>query len=265
VRCLVRDPRRLGEDRVRVQLTIGNLADPLTFPSALRGIDTVVHMAAATRDQKYGSIEALNATATWRLVQAAQTAGVKRFIFLSALSATRDNRSRFMRSKWAAERAVSDSEIDHTILAPSLVYAAGDPFQTLLKRLTILPVIPVCGKGQARYQPIWADDVADCVVATLDKPERDARYELAGPETLTLDDIARDLLAGLGKKRPFIHVPAGAVRPALKTVHMLLRSRAPVSWDEVQLMEVPRLSERGTADAESLGVTPLPLRAALKQ
>src|SRR5215210_8483190 len=72
VRCLVRDPRRLGVERVRVQIVLGDLADPPSFRHALRGVDTVLHLAASTRDQPVGSIEELNGIATWRMVRAAE-------------------------------------------------------------------------------------------------------------------------------------------------------------------------------------------------
>src|SRR6058998_3310594 len=84
VRCLVRDPRGLGEDRVRVQIALGDLSDPPSFRNALRGVSTVVHLAATIRDQPGGSIEELNGIATWRLVRAAEHAGVQRFVFFSA-------------------------------------------------------------------------------------------------------------------------------------------------------------------------------------
>src|SRR5262245_64113670 len=92
VRCLVRDPRRLGEQRVRVQIALGDLADPPSFRNALRGVDTVVHLAASIRDQPYASIEELNAVATLRLVRAAEGAGVTRFVFFSALNARHHSR-----------------------------------------------------------------------------------------------------------------------------------------------------------------------------
>ncbi|HEY7630180.1 MAG TPA: NAD(P)H-binding protein, partial [Thermoleophilaceae bacterium] len=78
VRCLVRDPRRLGPERVRVQIALGDLANPASFRHALRGVDTVVHLAAAIRDQDDASIEELNGMATLRLLRAAERAGVKR-------------------------------------------------------------------------------------------------------------------------------------------------------------------------------------------
>src|SRR6476659_2794830 len=85
VRCLVRDPRRLGPERVRVQIALGDLADPPSFRNAMRGVKTVVHLAAAIRDQPAGSIEELNGIATWRMVEAAERAGVEHFVFMSSL------------------------------------------------------------------------------------------------------------------------------------------------------------------------------------
>src|SRR4051812_33239866 len=123
VRCLVRDPRRLGADRVRVQIALGDLADPPSFRNAMRGVRTVVHLAQAIRDQRTGSIEELNGIATWRMVQAAERAGVKHFVFTSALNATSHDRTRFLRAKALAEGAVRGSDLRHTILAPSIVYA----------------------------------------------------------------------------------------------------------------------------------------------
>src|SRR5215212_1620467 len=109
VRCLVRDPRRLGAERVRVQIALGDLSDPSSFRNALRGVDTVVHLAAAIRDQPRASIEELNAIATYRLVRAAERAHAKRFVYFSAIGASLHQRSRFFQAKALAERAVDES------------------------------------------------------------------------------------------------------------------------------------------------------------
>jgi uncharacterized protein YbjT (DUF2867 family) len=263
VRCLVRDPRRLGADRVRVQIALGDLADPPSFRNALRGVDTVVHLAAAIRDQPRGSIEELNAVATWRMVQASRAAGVQRFVFFSAQSASAHDRTRFMRAKALAERAVAESGVPHTIFAPSIVYAPGDVFLTLLERLALLPVVPISGSGRALFQPIWAQDVADCVMAALERPDGAERYELSGPETLSYDAIVELVLRAVGRPRPLVHVPLGVVSRSLRTLEALMRSNAFATWDEAELMEVTMTSPGGTADAEALGVTPSPMAAVL--
>jgi uncharacterized protein YbjT (DUF2867 family) len=266
VRCLIRDPRRLGDQRVRVQIALGDLTDPQSFRHAMRGVRTVIHLAASVRDQPRGSIEELNGVATWRMVHAAERAGVERFVFFSAMSASTFSRARFFRAKALAEQAVSASEVPHTVFAPSIIYSPGDPFLTLLNRLALLlPVMPVAGDGSALYQPIWADDVADCVMAVLDDADAggSARYELAGPDTLSYEGIVRLALRSFGRRRLIVHVPMPLVNRFLRLAKLVAGNAVFATWDEVELMAVPMTSPKGTADAERLGVQPKPMRAVL--
>jgi uncharacterized protein YbjT (DUF2867 family) len=268
VRCLVRDPRRLGTERVRVQIALGDLGDPWAFRRALRGVDTVVHLAAAVRDQPRGSIEDLAAVATWRLVKAAERARVERFLFFSTLGASTRSPARLMRAKAVAEHAVVDSSLAHTVFAPSIVYSPGDPFFTLLERMSWLPVMPISGAGDASFQPIWAEDVADCVIAALPDGARgadseNARYELACPQPLTYREIVGCVLRSLHRRRPIIKAPTRLVRRTLKLVELLMGPSAFATWDEAELLEVPMTTARGTADVERLGVSPRSMRAVL--
>jgi uncharacterized protein YbjT (DUF2867 family) len=273
VRVLVRDPRKLGEYRVDVQITLGDLADPFSIRHAMRGVDTVIHLAATIRDQPGGTIEELNGLATSRLLRSAERAGARRFVFFSAMGATAFQRTRFFRSKAIAERAVRDSSLQTTVFAPSIVYGPGDPWITLLHRLAVLPVMPVSGAGRARYQPIWAKDVARCVVGSIAGEAKgrgsdrarglDGRYELAGPEVLSYDEIVGQVLQASGRRRPVVHVPLPLVRSALRALELVVGSASFATWEEAELMEVPMTSERGTEDAERLGVQPRPMSAVL--
>jgi uncharacterized protein YbjT (DUF2867 family) len=278
VRCLVREPRRLGARRVRVQIALGDLADPPSFRNAMRGVDTVVHLAASLRDQPRGSIEELVGIATWRMVQAAERAGVERFLFFSALGAHTHSRSRFLRAKALAEQAVREAGVCSTVFAPSLVYAPGDRWLTLLERLALLPAMPVSGAGRAVYQPLWTEDAADCVVGALrasgngtlpasgsgvQRPTESSadgsgheRFELAGPQTLTHTEVVRTVLRSLNRRRPLVHVPTPLVARGLRLVEAAAGVRAFATWDEAELLEVSAVAARGTADAERLGVRP---------
>jgi len=259
VRCMVREPRKLGERRVSVQITLGDLAelsDPYLMRQALRGVDTVVHLAATIRDQPPHRIEELNGLATVRLLRAAEHFGVKRFVFFSALNASRTQRTRFFRAKALAERAVVESPIDSTVFAPSIVYDHSDPWITLLRRFSFLPVMPVSGSGQARYQPIWARDVARCVVNALEDRGGGDRYELAGPETLSYDQISDLVSRASGRPRPLLHIPLPLVRSGLIALRKVFGEAVFATWEEAELMEVPMVSERGAADPRNLGVEP---------
>jgi uncharacterized protein YbjT (DUF2867 family) len=254
VRALVRDQRRLGDQRVRVQIALGDLSDPPSFRNALRGVHTVVHLAASIRDQPRGSIEELNAVATLRLVRAAERAGVERFVFFSAMNAHHHSRTRFFRAKALAKEAVEESSLSSLIFKPSIIYTPGDPWLTLLDRLSRLPAVPISGSGKAQFQPVWAEDVAEAVVNALDSGN--STYELAGPQVLSYNDIVREVLRAAGRRRRLLHVPLPIVRASLR----LLRF---ATWEEAELMEEPMTTERGTADIETLGVSPRPMSAVL--
>ena len=244
VRCLVRDPRRLGTSRVRVQIALGDLADPATFRHALRGVRTVVHLAGAWRDQPAAGLEELNGLATWRLLRAAERAGVERFLFLSPLGATPQHPLRVHRAKALAEAAMADAALATTTFRSSLIYAPGDRYVPLL-----------AGAGDARVQPIAAVDVAGCLIAALDRPHDGARaYELAGPH-----ELSWRAFAAVAAGRRALRVPPRLLRPALNAYAAVAGPATLLTWDEAARATVALTTPRGTADAEALGVSPQPL------
>ena len=263
VRALVRDPRGLGRHRVDVRIALGDLAemdDPRIRRQAVRGASTVIHLAAAIRDQPAARVEELNGLATARLLRAAEEAGAERFVFFSAIGASEFQRTRFFRAKALAEHAVATSPLATTVFAPSIVYDRDDPWVTLTRRMALLPALPVSGSGRAAFQPIWAADAARCVVADLDrggKKKFTRRYELAGPETLTYEQMTRLIARSTGRQRRLLHVPLNIVRLGLSGVRKAVGDAAFATWEEAELMEVPMVSERGDADVRKLGVEPM--------
>ncbi len=264
IRCLVRDPRRLGPNRVRVQITMGDLADPFAVRQAVRGVDTIVHLAATVRDQPGGSIEELNGVATIRLLREARHSRATRFLFFGAIGASEISSARFFRAKAVAEKAVLSSGLDATVLAPSIVYAPGDPWLTLIQRLSLLPWMPISGLGSAAYQPIWAEDVAATAESVLRNGSAGGRrFELAGPEVLTYEEIVRLALDARGRTRPFLHVPLPVGRRTLVLIESVSGPAAFATWEEAQLLDISMTTPRGTDDAKELGVEPKPMREVL--
>jgi NADH dehydrogenase len=276
VRCLVRQPRRLGPMRVHVQIAAGNLADHHGFTNALRGVDTVVHLASSGRDQLRGSIEEVNGIATARLVSAAERAGVRRFVFVTPLGAAAHQPSRFMRSKALGAAAVAGGDFESLVFESSIIYAPRDPWLSLLSRLSYLPVMPVPAGGRSHFEPIWAEDAADAITSamlteawaalsagTYDADSRTRFAELAGPQRLSQDEILRIAMRSFGRSRPLLHLPRRAARRLLRLEEWYLGPSAFATWDEAQLLEYPGVSSRGTADVQALGVHPLPMRDVL--
>ena len=90
-----------------------------------------------------------------------------------------------------------------------------------------------------------------------------ARYELAGPQTLSHREIIRTVLRAHQRRRVLFPVPTAVVSRSLRLLETAMGPRAPATWDEAELMEVPMVSARGTADAERLGVAPQRIGAVL--
>jgi NADH dehydrogenase len=179
-----------------------------------------------------------------------------RFVFFSAIGATEIQRTRFFRAKALAEAAVARSQLETTIFAPSIVYAPGDPWVTTMRRLALLPVLPISGEGRSAFEPIWAADVARCVLADLAGGAGSRRYELAGPERLSYDQMARLIARLTGRERPLVHVPLGLVHHGLNGLRRIVGDSVFATWEEAELMEVPMVGERGDADVRELGVEP---------
>ena len=256
MRCLVRDPRRLGPERVRVQLGIGDLADPASWRNALRGVDTVVHLAGGARDQPRATVEELNGLAAWRLLRAAERARARHFIWIEPLGATPHHPMRLQRAKALAAQAVAEAPMPDDDLRPLAAVRPGRPPPALAGApRASCPPCRSCGRGIARTQPLWAEDAADCVMAAFER----------GPASATSATSWR-----VRRRSPSAN-SSGSCWPRAAAAGARCRCRSPdcaprcrprrrspaaglVTWDDAQMLAVEMLSARGTADAEALGV-----------
>lgn len=261
VRCLVREPRRLGPNRVQVQIALGDLASRSGYDRAMRGADTVIHLAATTRDQSRATIEEINGLATVRLLHAARRAGVRRFVYVSSFGASPSAASRFIRTQALAADAVKRSGLEAVVFEAGIIYAPDDPWVRMMSELAKLPVMPVIGSGKAAFQPIWAEDAADAITATLLKgiSTPGAPIALAGPDALTQDQILRIVMRHFAAKKPLLHLPRAPMKRLLDWQERRFGPAAIATWDQVALLQESILSPRGTGDVKALGVDPLPM------
>lgn len=271
VRCLLRDPARLGARRVDVQLALWTLTDARLPGGALRGVDTVVHLAGPLHDQVSGTLEELNVTASWRLADAAARAGVGHFVFASALGAGQAASCRFLRAKEAAERVVGGAGavggMPVSVVAPSLVLARGHRWAWWAQALSLLPLAPVPAGSPGRSCPVAADDVADAIVAVVERgagpaaggPTADGRLELAGPDAYRVRELLPALQTVLSRRRPVIPVPGHLLHVAAAA----LERPGIADRDELAILNCDTTGRRGTADLEALGIRPRSLVDAL--
>jgi NADH dehydrogenase len=243
VRALVRKRRR-GEqlERWGCELVEGDVTDPESLLRGVEGVDVVVHLVAI-RQGKPEQFERVMSAATRDLVAAAEQAGVRRLVLMSALGTTEETKDlvHYYRAKWEMEQAVKGASVEHVIFRPSFAFGReGGILPTFKKVARLTPVTPIIGSGDQRIQPIWIEDIADYFAAAIDKPEAANRtFELGGPDIVTWNEFWTRLRRTLGiRRRPSIHVPVGLMR-----VNALLTERlpgnVPLTRDLLKMLEGP--------------------------
>jgi uncharacterized protein YbjT (DUF2867 family) len=178
-----------------MELREGDLAQPLP----LQDIQTLVYCAS----MGFGHVPPL--------VQQLEKQGVRRAIVVSttAIFTSLPSTSRAVRLE--AEAKVQASALDWTILRPTMIYgtARDRNIGRLLKFLKRWPVFPLC--GNALWQPIYVDDLADAVVAALDSPKtRRKAYNLAGAQPLTFAELVHTAAQAIGRRIVLLPVPLQA-------------------------------------------------------
>lgn len=244
VRALIRDRGRAErEGRLRglpVEWAEGDVTRPETLAPALRDVEAVIHTVAVAVERRGGMYGAVNAEGTRNVVAACQSAGLRRFVHLSQLGADPTLRYRFLASKGQAEQAVVRSSLAWTVFRPSVIWGPEDEFANTFARLALItPLLyPIIADGKARFQPVWVEDVVTCLVhsLTVGSTERQS-YELGGPEVLTMEEMERRALAGVGARRLFVRVPLPLIRIAVWAMQTLLPA-PPVTTSLLELLAV---------------------------
>jgi uncharacterized protein YbjT (DUF2867 family) len=262
VRCLVRDSERAGQLRAwGCELVQGDVTDPESLARAVEGCDAVVHLVAIITG-KPEDFERVMVQGTHDLVAAATSAGVKRFVLMSALGtgeATREL-TPYFRAKWAMEQTVTASPLAHTIFRPSFVFGRdGGVLPTFIRLVRYSPVIPVIGPGSQRLQPIWVEDVAAYFAKAIDLPAAAGRlFEIGGPDVVTWDELYSRIASVLGKRRAKLHLPFGLMR-ANAAVLDALPGPTPITPDQVRMLEAGDnvISNDEAQRAFELPLTPL--------
>ena len=189
-----------------VDVVDADVHDPATLARLLRGMDAVINLVGVLHDGRgTRGFEAAHVGLTRKIIAACAQTGVRRYVHMSALGADVQGPSRYQRTKGAAEALVRASTLDWTIFRPSVIFGREDRFLNTFAWLQkMLPVL-FLARPRARFQPVYVEDVAAALVASLDN--RDAygkTYELAGPRVYTLRELVTLVGDLTGHRRPVI-------------------------------------------------------------
>jgi NADH dehydrogenase len=248
-----------------VELPTANVHDDAALRRVLAGADAVVNLVAIL----HGTVERFEHTHValpQRLAKACHDLSVGRVVHVSAAGVSEQAPSMYLRSKARGEAALSPpGPVQASILRPSVIFGARDRFTNLFARMqSVLPLVPLAG-AEARFQPVWVDDVARAAVQLLLQPQAAGQpIECCGPVVYTLGDLVRLVGRLAGHERPVIPLPlaVGRVQAALMG---LLPGEPLMSGDNLDSMQVPSVATPGAPGLQALGITPAAMEAVLPQ
>lgn len=182
--------------------------DSRSLEKALAGADVLINLIGILNESRHDGkgFRYAHVTLTERLATAAATAGVKRFLQMSALNAGADGPSHYLRSKGEAENLLLTrfKALNVTVFKPSVIFGLHDSFlNRFAKLLKWLPVLPLACPD-AKFAPVHVGDVAEFMLRAMNDPAAiNQRFELCGPKVHTLRDIVATIRA-TGHARCFI-------------------------------------------------------------
>ncbi len=219
VRCLLRPDSDGTELRRRgVDVVPGDLTDPASLPAACESAETVVATATVIARRLAGArrpkIRDVDLVGMSGLVDAAEAAGVERFVYLSYAGVDAGLGTPLEQAKVAVEQRLERSAMRRVLVRP-------DAFQEVhlapLGRFDMQNgKVGVFGAGDTKRRWVGVDDVADLVAAVAVEPDPPAVVEFGGPEALTRNEAIHLAERETGRPMKRQRVPLGVARLGMR-------------------------------------------------
>lgn len=229
--------------------------------AAIAGADAVVNLVGILYESGEQTFGALHAMGPDRIAKACAKAGTGRFVQVSAIGASADSSSVYARSKAAGEHFARKAYPGTTVIRPSVIFGPEDGFLNRFGAMAaLLPVLPLIGGGETRFQPVFAGDVAEAICRVLDDPKSAGKtYELGGPRVYSMREILELVNHETQRNRLLVPLPWGIAKFEAFFLGMLPKPLLTV--DQVRLLENDNICGLGVPGLVDLGIQPTPLEA----
>lgn len=241
-----------------------NVFDAQALKNALQGSDAVINLIGVLHQSRSLSFDKVHHQLPATLAKICAELGIKRVLHMSSLRADKEAPSQYLRSKAAGEAALAAyaQQLNITIFKPSIIFGRGDSFVNLFASLIKLLPVVLLAKPNAKFQPIWVEDVAACFAASIENTATYGQtYELAGPKVYSFRALVKQIMHTMGKQRPII-----GLCDRLSYAQAFMMELLPVklmSRDNVRSMQVDSVSQR--AFPALFGVEPAPMEVIIPE
>ncbi len=242
-----------------------NLRYPQSLKAAMEGADAVINLVGILHESGHQTFEDVHVLGAEAIAVAATELGIKKLVHMSALGVSADSSSQYSRTKAEGAVRVQAAFRQASILEPSVLFGPEDNFFNKFASLARLtPVFPLVGGGHTKFQPLFVGDLAQAVVACLEKNDAAGRtFELGGPEVLSLAEIMEFIFTAIDRKRITVPLPFAVARFEAKFLQLFPNPILTV--DQVEMLKQDSIVSAEAAlqnrVLESLGIKPHAIEA----
>ncbi len=242
-----------------------NLRYPQSVNAAMAGADAVINLVGILHESGHQTFDDVHVSGAATIAAAAAELGIKKLVHMSALGVSTDSSSQYSRTKAEGAARVQAAFRQASILEPSVLFGPEDNFFNKFASLARLsPVFPLVGGGHTKFQPLFVGDLAQAVVACLEKNDAAGRrFELGGPEVLSLAEIMEFIFTTIGRKRITVPLPFTVARFQAKFLQLF--PNPVLTVDQVEMLKQDSIVSAEAAlqnrDLESLGIKPHSIEA----
>ena len=231
---------------------------------ALQGADAVINLVGIlneTRSSKQ-KFKTAHVDFTQRLLETCEKLGIQRYLQVSALKAEPETSpSEYLRTKGEAEALVQKSSLNTTIFRPSVIFGANDSFVNKFAMLLNIPnplfFLPV---PNARFAPVYVDDVVEGIARSIDNPETyKKRYSCCGPKIYSMRELIQLIADTMGVKRKIIGLNPFLSKLAASFLGIM--PGKPFSKDNYLSLQVNSICENN--GLERLGISPVSMESVI--
>ena len=222
VRVLIRPSRRSPRlpKGLPVDVAVVSLADERAIRAALKDVDVIFHLAGAESQGRDANLLAVDMQGTENLARVAADVGIKRFIYVSHIGASRSSGYPVFKAKGIAEEHIRRSGVPYTLFRTSLVFGPEDHFTTSLARLLQLSpfFFPLPGSLRTVIQPLWVEDLVTVLLWSLDNTATiNHIYEIGGSEYFTIRQIVEIIMRVTHRPHVLYELPRVVLRALIVT------------------------------------------------
>lgn len=214
IRCLVRQGRTTTDiEKLKYEVAYGDLGNLESIKRAIEGCEGLINIAS----MGFGHVPGI--------VKCAEKAGIRRAVFVSTTAIFTQLNARSKSVRREAEDYVMRSNLEWTILRPTMIYGAPDD-RNMIRLLSFIKrwrVMPIPGSGKRLQQPVHVDDVAKAVVESFFAQQTIRKsYNISGRQSLDFNKIVDTAAGSLGIKVYKIHVPFTLIKTCFKIYEFLV-------------------------------------------